>query len=542
MRNRHTDAVVLLLAVLFAVYGVWVIWTQSFYAIDGHRYFPVADDALITFRYGWNLAHGDGLVWNAGERIEGISSILWALQASVFSLFVDKRHLPLAMQLAAVCWLLFTAYCFRQSARTCLGPRNGGFWTSATSVLAFLLPLSYSPLVFWSLRGMETSLQAALLASAVLLFLRARQRACLLGAVLLGLSCMARPDCIVPAGVIFAFRLLDVSKKRLHWKAVATELVPFICILSGVTVFRLIYYGALVPNTYVLKVSGMSVLKRIVLNGLGYIGPFISMSMPLIIAVTVSLLVRPTAEKILLAAIPASMLAYTIYVGGDAFPNWRFLAPCVPFVFLVLLSDLPRLNDVLRQHLQNRTAARLRHGVSLGLACVLLLTAARPPLFTSYIEQQRLPESGAIGNINTAIWLNDVLEPGASVGSFYAGSVPFYTGRYAVDFLGKSDRYLAALLPDTSGAVSWGGQTSVPGHNKYDLEYSILRRRPTYVQGLRWGRQDVRRSVRDVYVSVPVTFATAFHDRAILLLKDSTLVRWDRVRKEGTDPTIGHGR
>ena len=35
------------------------------------------DDAYISLRYVKNLAHGEGLVFNPGERVEGYSNFLW---------------------------------------------------------------------------------------------------------------------------------------------------------------------------------------------------------------------------------------------------------------------------------------------------------------------------------------------------------------------------------------------------------------------------------------------------------------------------------
>src|SRR5438552_12188088 len=37
------------------------------------------DDAFISFRYADNLVRGLGLVYNAGERVEGYSNFLWTL-------------------------------------------------------------------------------------------------------------------------------------------------------------------------------------------------------------------------------------------------------------------------------------------------------------------------------------------------------------------------------------------------------------------------------------------------------------------------------
>jgi len=110
----------------------------------------------------------------------------------------------------------------------------------------------------------------------------------------------------------------------------------------------------------------------------------------------------------------------------------------------------------------------------------------------------------------------------------WAGTIPYYTGLYAVDFLGKSDPWIARLAPDLSGAVSWGGMSSVPGHNKYDLTYSIGTRRPTYTQVLRWGSQDVSGLLDSTYVKVYVRFPGR-ETIPLFLLRDSPHVVWSRV-------------
>ena len=37
------------------------------------------DDAYISFRYADNLVNGHGLVFNPGERVEGITNLLWTV-------------------------------------------------------------------------------------------------------------------------------------------------------------------------------------------------------------------------------------------------------------------------------------------------------------------------------------------------------------------------------------------------------------------------------------------------------------------------------
>jgi len=122
-----------------------------------------------------------------------------------------------------------------------------------------------------------------------------------------------------------------------------------------------------------------------------------------------------------------------------------------------------------------------------------------------------------------AIAINAVTDASASIGVFWAGSTPYYADRFALDFLGKSDMYIANLAPDLSGKIAWDGMNSVPGHNKYDLNYSIKKLLPTYVQEFEWGSQDLSAWGREHYVSV------RYEGVRMYLLKDSPNVDWKKV-------------
>ena len=51
------------------------------------------DDSFISYRYARNLARGLGLVYNAGERIEGYTNFLFTvLLAGGIKLGIDESH------------------------------------------------------------------------------------------------------------------------------------------------------------------------------------------------------------------------------------------------------------------------------------------------------------------------------------------------------------------------------------------------------------------------------------------------------------------
>lgn len=59
--------------------GLLIVGRLFFYAVIPN----CSEDSYITFRYANNLAHGSGLVFNAHERVMGITSPLWALWSAV---------------------------------------------------------------------------------------------------------------------------------------------------------------------------------------------------------------------------------------------------------------------------------------------------------------------------------------------------------------------------------------------------------------------------------------------------------------------------
>src|SRR4029079_4952501 len=107
---------------LFVLGLGYIAWAAMFIAhsaveTTSGRYFCLFDDAMVSLRYAWNLAHGDGLVWNPGERVEGITSFLWTLYMSLGALFLDKSSATLFVQLTGIPLVLSVALLARRLSR-----------------------------------------------------------------------------------------------------------------------------------------------------------------------------------------------------------------------------------------------------------------------------------------------------------------------------------------------------------------------------------------------------------------------------------------
>lgn len=558
--DRHRARILAGLAGAYLLWAAAFIWNSSFVALDGQRYFCLFDDAMISMRYADNLAHGDGLVWNPGERVEGYSNFLMVLLMACASALLDKRGAVLAVQALGAALMLALAFTAMGAARRLLALEGGGSETGNAGraawqgrllpALAFVAALGYYPLHYWSLMGMETGLLALLLALSVRLALGCAPIPPVGGvdalpspprpgvawrlhgvAVCMGLAFLTRIDAALfglPLALYLAYRLRGSGS----WRDVARMLrgpaLLFAAIAGGHFAFRLAYYGHWLPNTYALKLTGVPLEARLS-DGWSFVQPFLREARWAFAAALLGIVLRPRPERLFLALVGTLGLAYQVWNGGDPWNHWRMMSPGMPWLLLLGLLGLASLAAL-------RPLARYAPAgvalVSLGAALVLWKTSHRfrdeallrvPPKFAEAHKNL----------VNNSLALAALTDSTATLGLLWAGTPPYYADRPAVDFLGKNDSVIARRSPDLSGRIAWNGMRSVPGHNKYDLDYSIKVLLPTYVEAFRWGGQDLEAWAKDHY-------ATAVYQGVRLhLLKDSPAVRWDKadtvIRWEGAE-------
>jgi hypothetical protein len=249
--------------------ALFTVWSALFIAetvvttYDGRRVFCLFDDAMVSMRYSWNLAHGNGLVWNPGERVEGYTNLGHTLSMAVFILLLGKFNAVAAIQVMGMIAVAVSAVLGMRIAEH-LSRENGIEVTAFWQVVYLTVSLAYYPLSYWSLMGMETGPLAALLAGTALSALRAPEdRVSWPLVVLSATAFLVRPDALVTVGVIFLFRLAALPRNRRALHVILVEVGTVGGVVVAASMFRLLYYGSWVPNTYTLKVSGYSLGFRI---------------------------------------------------------------------------------------------------------------------------------------------------------------------------------------------------------------------------------------------------------------------------------------
>lgn len=194
------------------------------------------DDAAITFRYAWRIAHGHGFTYNDGDRTNGASAPLYTLLlASLSRAGLDLEST--ASNLGAIC---YSAAC---GLVAWLGQRLGGL---ATGLIASLLLLSSTDFRLLSLSGMESSF-AVVIGLAALAFVIAERP--VIAGVLVGLAIVNKLDAgLLAAAILIAF--FAVQRRfpvRLAIAAVATA-APWL-------MFATWYFGSPVPYSATQKLT-----------------------------------------------------------------------------------------------------------------------------------------------------------------------------------------------------------------------------------------------------------------------------------------------
>lgn len=214
----------------------------------------IADDGLIVLRTVRNLLAGNGPVFNAGERVEANTSTLWTYLVYVGSLIGGPVRLEyVALTLALVLSVLGVVFVMLGAARlyapglpgrrALLLPAGVLVYIAlppardfATSGLENCLVLAYLGLLWWMMVCWSQQLDTGRGFLAALAFVA-------------GLSVLVRPDLALTGGLALVMMLIAVSGWRLRLLIVAAGgLLPV-----GYQIFRMGYYGLLVPGTALAK-------------------------------------------------------------------------------------------------------------------------------------------------------------------------------------------------------------------------------------------------------------------------------------------------
>jgi hypothetical protein len=449
----------------------YIVLVKSFWWVD--------EDAFISFRYAYNLAHGNGLRFNLGEQVpvEGYSNFLWVLWSGVIEFLGGDVTfwVPLTSFLAGAI-LLYRVFVV---LRSYLG-LNLWLTTLATSTLAL-----FPPFAVWSTSGLET-VPAALAQFIAFEHIVIRRQDTWRGG-LAGLALVL----LRVEGLAWAV-LVGFCAVLSNWlSGIRTRRVPltyFMIVIVGFAIFvawRYSYYEALIANTALAKNIGLSLAG--IERGMRYVAVYVvTFLTPLLIMpagiVAFGKTVRPVALPTLILTI--APIGYSIAVGGDYMTMGRFLVPMLPFSALLigwLLKWLWERDQSLKD--------ALLVGATATVVIVLgLLPAANvhlvPEQIRRGIDWKEPPYITELAKWNAqrrhsnqmremALALKDFTEPGDTLVTHAVGNLGYYSHLFIYDRSGLLNREVAAR-PAT--------QLIAPGHDKLVAPEFFLKESPTFLE------------------------------------------------------------
>lgn len=503
---------VCMLSAVAVLYVVFILRTR--FTVGHDTYFTLVDDAMISMRYARNLASGYGAIWNVGEKpVQGYTNLGWMLYMAV----LHRLQLPASMVSLPVMFsnllvLILNIWTVKRLAARV--SQNG--WLVPT--LSSTLVAFYFPLVYWSLRGMEVGVVCLLINTATVLCLRLTERFewKLTGALalILALSLLVRIDAALQVCILVAF--LGVYS---HRNGRCSEIVLVGLVLASALLLLYLcqksYYGRFLPNTYYLKVTGVSVSERISVGIRTLLQVSLRNAALLVVVAFAGLLLYSdvrTPSTVLLLCLFAVQCAYSVYVGGDyaeyqAVGANRFvtqgMSPLLVVFSVVCCRFLVHFSS-----LKSTMTHRLNRG---SLALLLFLSSTTILILCGVPWRMWVTKNAHL--LSSDIWrarLGVLVGQGtydeARVAAHAVGQISYYSQRHIIDLLGKNDEFVAMGIPSAPFR---------PGHNKWNYDYSILRLEPDVVAD-EWG--DVRAFMEthtDVYERLP---------NGVWIRKDSGLV------------------
>ena len=415
------------------------------------------DDAYISFRYADHLAHDQGLVFNAGERVEGYSNLLWILILTPFAaLGIDLVPVSQILGLACSILALFLAV---WGLRRVLHIES-----DAAAVSVALLLASSGYFASWSVAGLETGLHALLLLAAWLRWLiefRAGEPKRPFSALLFGALALTRPE---GAAVALAAVLGHLILSRMHGRPLRSrQTLAFPLLLGAIVlahqIWRWSYYGPhLLPNSVQAKVDGSS---RQMIRGAEYVAKyFLNPYAPLLIPVLFYR--RGSAQVDLLTGnlLWIGCLVMVALSGGD-WSYGRFFAPLLPLAAVVSTAALHERITRAGSRRPRRWPWPLLAASWVLIVVVSLFTTVRREMIVRRIVAYLGAERIEMGKL-----LRSSAPPNTVIAVTAAGQIPYYSGLRTHDMLGLNDPYIARLRPHPAGYRN-------PGHEKWDVDYTL---------------------------------------------------------------------
>lgn len=420
------------------------------------------DDVFIPLRIAQNLVNGNGMVYNAGEYVEGHSDPIWVLALTGLMMILPAYSDPMYMLwvakiMSAVFGLGTIALTYLVVQKIFKGNARASLYSS---ISVFLLATS-GFFMAWSVSGMETTMASFLYVMAVFIVanplrenhqgrgshqsdISRRAHVGLSG--ILFIAALCRPEAPLFFGFIYSY-LLIVSSRKLN--TVLFGVLPYIIMMSVFITWRYSVYSDVFPNTYYAK-TGMSFASVIV--GIKHTMESIAGLLgPMFILLPVSFFSKRsrTDPFWLFLGLTVFNALFVVYAGGDWMPGFRLMLPMLPMMIIVCLFNIDLILTKINFHVGKTNRRRLIAVISTAAfiaAGVLFISRATLRGQSIYMLSGFASITGTPNteHLLVANWIKQHTHPGTLVAAGEAGLIGFLNpDMKLLDINGLMDKKIA---------------------------------------------------------------------------------------------------
>lgn len=303
----------------------------------------LCDDAYISFRYARNLKDGFGLIYNPGEWVEGYTNFSWTvLLAATWWLGIGPETS------APIYTSLFTAGCFGLVGWLAARPKRDR-WDVAV-VIALSLWATNRTVAMWTTSGLETRLFTLFILTAFATSRSSTRRATWATSFALGFAELTRPEALLFGPLILGWTTLRA------WRANGfdrTDLIarwtPYTLIVAAHFAFRIVTYGALLPNTFAAKGKELWIEGGLYWASGAFVEYGLFLLLPLGLIGAIDRWRRHDDDLHILGAVLVALhMVFVIRVGGDHF-EYRLLDIAFALLAVAVADGLLALARVARR-------------------------------------------------------------------------------------------------------------------------------------------------------------------------------------------------
>lgn len=457
-----------------------------------YLYTTILDDAYIFLRYAENIVNGYGFVWNIHEApVEGYTSFLYLvvlIMAKFLSIDLESFAIILGILTAALTlYYVFLIYVHLYDK----------ILSKKYSIIFSLIILTISPAyLFWSAAGMETSFYSMFLVMTLYYFLTLSDKNLniFLKGILFGLLCVIRFEAVL--FFIAAFYYLVKKDKSTFKIKISYNTVLFVTgfalIFGTYFIWRWIYFGYFLPNTFYAKTGGG--FQQIVGGFLYIIEAFRSFYgfgwIPIFLIFLFFKIDMITKQTLFLFSIGIISLITTIFIGGDHFYYGRFVIPVLPLLFVLFPPVFDRFLLMSLKYVKLKPA----NTVIILFLIITVLLIFKPVYQETFGgiknlvdgEKEILVVYDQSVTTDIIYWqhgfiimgktLNKIASQNDYIAAVPIGAIGYFSKINVIDMVGLVDPVIAHEIFSPDAVRKW-----TPGHTKGDGRY-ILSRKPEYIQ------------------------------------------------------------